>query len=221
LQELLEEIEKLTADSKRNALRAKCSKFTVDASETDLLSLFEHMLKEERKPQLLRYLWCFGRREMPRLEPRVLLMAESQDKDIRHATISALALVVHDDVRALATHMLEASSTEGLELFKHNFCAGDFDYIAARLTILSDNDIAHSACSDLLNVCETNKSPEALGCLVWIYENTPCSACRGYAVNALITLNILPSELAEECKYDCNEETREEVVKYLKLAFLH
>lgn len=211
LQEFLEQIEALTLESKTSAMRSVSRQLARQASDADILTLFGHMLSEKRKPQILRYLWCFSHRDMPRLEPEILELMQSSDELIRFNAINAFSRIRSEKLRELAITMLNAGNMEAIALFENNFREGDFAYIASRLTVTQDREDMHSACSDLLDVCEKNKAPDALGCLVWIYENTPCSACRSYAVNGLIALNILPDFIKEECRYDCNDETRDAV----------
>ena len=164
--------------------------------------MFEHMLQETRKEQFVRYLWGFSKREMPRLEPSVLKLAESEDTAIRDAAISALAI-----------KLMESGNLDGLELLQYNWREGDYPVIEALLFTPSDNTILHCATSNLIDIYDANESPETAALLLWVYENTPCSMCREMAVKRLVELNALPVKLKHECRYDCSEHTRTEVKK--------
>lgn len=58
---------------------------------------------------------------------------------------------------------------------------------------------------------EKNLSPGAEWCLMWCYEQSPCSMCRGGAVRSLLEIGTLPEWMREECRYDCYSVTREAV----------
>lgn len=95
-----------------------------------------------------------------------------------------------------------------MALFENNYRDGDFATIESRLSITEVREKMHSVCMDLQDVCKANRTSAAGGCLLWIYENTPCSMCRLYAVEMLVDMHLLPERLKEECLHDCSEDIR-------------
>jgi hypothetical protein len=213
LEELLAQIEALTPDCKRIALGGLCFRFGRHATEEELLTLLDKMLRETRREQLLRYLWCFSRGKMPRLDQAVFRLAESEDETIRDAAIQALVPLCHEAVRQFAVSLLKAGKLQGIKLFTNNFQTGDYDVLFSHLRVMENRDKMHWICADIRDVCKANKSPDALACLLFAYENTHCSHCRGWVVELLLELNILPEEVKQECRYDCSPDTRAEVGK--------
>jgi hypothetical protein len=52
---------------------------------------------------------------------------------------------------------------------------------------------------------------ESRAVLLRLYEDVPCSYCRGTAVSNLVASGGLPDWMAEECRYDAEPETVEYV----------
>lgn len=65
---------------------------------------------------------------------------------------------------------------------------------------------AHSLCWSLLDIVEGNASKALLPLLKWAYETNPCSKCRLRTVELLHDLGGLPSDMAQECRFDAVEE---------------
>lgn len=65
---------------------------------------------------------------------------------------------------------------------------------------------------DVKDLFDRAPAPEAVEVLLELYERGPCASCRKYVVKHLIALDALPAELAEECRFDANEDVRALVV---------
>ncbi len=75
-----------------------------------------------------------------------------------------------------------------------------------------DREVRHGLGMDLRNFWKKhpNKATE-VGMLLTVYENSPCSECREFALTRLIKLKALPKHIREECAYDSNETIRESI----------
>ena len=72
----------------------------------------------------------------------------------------------------------------------------------------SSNDL-HSLASDALKFVKAHPDPaNGPAILLRVYESTPCAHCRKIAVQQMIELRCLPPEIAEECRFDANDEIR-------------
>jgi hypothetical protein len=59
---------------------------------------------------------------------------------------------------------------------------------------------------------------ESRAVLLRLYEDVPCSFCRGTAVSNLVASGGLPDWIAEECRYDAEAETADEVEQRAPVA---
>lgn len=96
----------------------------------------------------------------------------------------------------------------GVALLVNNFDADDFSMCAGHLARLDDADEAHHLVGELLDLCEAHLGDEALDCLLYVYEYSPCSTCRRRAVKALTDTITAPVWVLTECALDADPETR-------------
>lgn len=90
-----------------------------------------------------------------------------------------------------------------------NYEAGDHRLLEPLLTsFVADADQTHWFCMDLLRIFETNRSDDAKASMLFVYERTPCASCRQDSVKVMHVLGVLPASVADECRYDSEEETR-------------
>jgi hypothetical protein len=181
--------------------------------------LFEKMLTEQRTPQLLRYLWLFERRAVPRLDQKLFNMATSEDKKIRRAALEVLSIIQHPDVRAFAIQILKDEDStilrRAIEVIANDYESDEITLIMAALDKLSEASEIHDVGFALLKLAKQHQHPELKHALLWMYENTPCSYCRLHTVELLIERNEASHDLLEECRWDSMEETRELAEKTL------
>jgi hypothetical protein len=123
----------------------------------------------------------------------------------------ALAAVEHPAVRAFALELLRRGHRldNAFGLFEWNYLPGDHLAIMDALTAHQmDRETLHGAGLDLRKVFEDRETAECRDVLMWVYENTPCSLCRGEAVKILAASKCLPEAVIRECLDDCSVETR-------------
>lgn len=207
LDTVLEQIEKATRHS------YPLIRFGKYAEEKEIEHINERLIIETRREQLIRYLWVFRNRKMPKLDSRLLNWAEqSQDEEMQEAAISSLAKNQDDSIRNLAIKLLqkqpESIYLSAIELLINNYRSGDFQLVESVLTVCEERAFNHAVGCDLIDLTQAQKSLELVNCLLWVYQNTPCTYCRREAVEILIELKQMPEALLKECLHDCSSEIR-------------
>jgi hypothetical protein len=194
--------------------------FAKYAVKAELNLVFEKFLGETRKEQVVRYLWIFRKREVPRLDDKLFQLAMSDDEDIRTATVEALKNCQDSSIRNLAIDFSKNQDDElaiySVGLFIKNYQYGDNRFIESILPRIKDEDIKHFVCMDLIKIFERNKVDELLTSLLWAYENTPCAYCRKKIVKALVNSSLMPPKLVDECQFDCVKDIRDLARKYTR-----
>ena len=191
--------------------KSRFIRFGKIASNEEIKILYKKMLNEERPAQLERYLWIFRRRELPVLEDKLFELCCSKKKDICSAAITALSHSSYKKVRDFAIKIIKSTKEFPLEiimLFINNYKNGDATHIERALFESEDTEKAFSLSYYILKVFEKNPDRTMLKCLLWVYDNTPCAHCRLHAVELLFENNILPTDVKQECQFDCNGEIR-------------
>ncbi|NER36373.1 MAG: hypothetical protein F6J93_20725 [Oscillatoria sp. SIO1A7] len=182
------------------------------ASDGEIEYLFERLLAETRREQLLRYLWLFRKREFPRLDDRLFELAASDDEEIQHAAIVGLAHTKDTSIRNLANRLLREKPRSichrALKLYNKNYEPEDCQLIESVLTLWEDSDWLHDIAFDLIHFIKAQEDPQLANLLFWAYERTPCAICRQYVVEDLLKRKQAPETLLQECFWDGDKEIR-------------
>ncbi|AFY58354.1 hypothetical protein Riv7116_5993 [Rivularia sp. PCC 7116] len=190
------------------------------AVEAELNLVFEKFLDETRKEQIVRYLWIFRTREVPRLDNKLFQLAMSDDGDIRTAAVATLKFCQDSSIRNLAIDLSKNQDEEiaicSVGLFIKNYQSGDNRFIESILPRINDEDTKHFVCMDLIKIFERHEVDELLTSLLWAYENTPCTHCREKIVKALIASRLIPQRLVDECQFDCVQDVRHLAREYTR-----
>ncbi|NJD05548.1 MAG: hypothetical protein FIA97_03490 [Methylococcaceae bacterium] len=192
------------------------------ATAEELERIFHRLLSEQHEPTLVRLLWVFRRAPLPQLDPAFFDWANSQSEPLRAAAITALSRARDEKIHQLAlekvaSHALVEADNEALGLFLNNYRAGDADAIIDALRSIAPNeDDAHSLGLSVLELAKKHQDPALGGALMWTYENTPCSTCRGSAIEQLDRVGQLTESLAAECRFDADERARDVANRWLK-----
>lgn len=80
--------------------------------------------------------------------------------------------------------------------------------IEALLREPMDVDDLHHFGMGVRHLLEVHCPKEAEHSLLLLYENGPCSLCRGEFVEHLIALQRLPDWMRSECRFDASTEIR-------------
>ena len=118
----------------------------------------------------------------------------------------------HSSVRDLAYRLLkerpEALERDVIRLFNRNYLPGDHLIIETALSVVQDRESIHSLGLDVIDLAESQLHPELTTSLEWVYEGTPCSNCREYALSALLARDRATDARLQECLWDCSTDTQ-------------
>lgn len=179
------------------------------ASDDQREAAFRALL-DTRQPERARRLFnCFARTGVPRLDQRLLGWLDQGDPALRRTAVKALAPLKHPDLRNTAKRLLgEGDIANGLALLVNNFVQGDFAIVEDCLSRPGPADELHRVMGELLRLSEHASADEAPGCLLYVYEHSPCSTCRKHAVQALIDRKAVPEWVLAESALDADPDTR-------------
>lgn len=193
------------------------------ATQEELEVVYNRLVSEPNEQVCLRLLWVFRRVAMPRLHPRVWEFVKSSNEQLRNAAFTALAQIKDLSIGEFARQKLRIGesieeNTELLDLFLHNYQPEDGDIIyAAMQKVKAESENVHGIGLSILNICDKNEAPDLYEALKWVYEYGPCSICRKSAVEHMITLKRIESEVVEECLFDVDEDLQK-VVRELQAS---
>jgi len=171
--------------------------------------VFAALLAEQTPEHVGRLLRCFGKIGVPQYDARILPWLFCTDMEVRWAAVQAVAQLSHFELRKAALRLIaEGDVTNGVRLLAANFESEDWSMCARRLEPSDDAEHHHSLGTHLLELCAAHPYPEALDCLLYVYEFSPCPTCRRRAVSAMIAIGIAPTWLLEESSFDADPETR-------------
>ena len=183
------------------------------ASDGEIEYLFERLLAETRREQLMRYLWLFRKREFPRLNDRLFELAARDDEEIQVAAIVGLAHTKDASIRNLANSLFREKPNSicrrALQLYKKNYEPEDYQLIEESvLNVSEDSDLLHDIAFDLIRFIQAQDDPQLANLLFWAYERTSCAICRKYLVEDLLKRKQAPESLLQECFWDGDKGIR-------------
>lgn len=141
--------------------------------------------------------------------PRLIARWREQPLELPSPWQYILSHATHPELRELGLELLERNVDAAVDLLDLNAMAEDVP--ALRKAVLEakvdHEDIVHSIGMSLKSIAR--RIPEAEPLVAWIYENTPCSFCRGDAFGQLLEANLATTAMIQECLFDCDPGTRE------------
>ncbi len=200
----------LAAAAAQGMYRSAYRSFGMYASDDELATVLQHLLAATTPEHCLRLLWVFANTALPRLEPRLLELAEHTDLQVRQAAQEALSHTRDPALARLARKHLadtafSVSDSALLGLFNKNLAHGDDELILARLDKLTCSDFdMHQFTCRLVDIGEEAEPAAVVSLAEWAYQRTPCSVCRRHAVERLQAIAMLSPAIAEECGFDAN-----------------
>lgn len=185
------------------------------ASDADIDRAVDGLVTAQTPREQHAHLRIFSRRRFPGDIRLLLSLVNVEDGNVDLAALTALSQISEPSVRDLAFELINTRAKQrgrAIELLLRNFKPGDHSVALQWFEAEDDAEARHSMGSDLIELCEMHpdKSVEA-GMMRTLYEQGPCSFCRGNAVRKLIELNALGNDLRTECAYDSDEDIREMV----------
>ncbi len=162
------------------------------------------------------HLRIFGRRRFP-LDIHVLLnLVDAEQERVGFAALKALSQITHPAVRELAFRLIETRARwrgEAIELLAQNFSDGDHAIALRWFEAEEDLETRHALGFDLIDLWKRYPDENTeVPMLRALYEQGPCSFCRGNAVRRLIERGALTEQLRSECSFDANHDIRELVM---------
>lgn len=185
------------------------------ASDADIERAVDGLVTAQNPREQHAHLRIFSRRRFPGDIRLLLSLVKVEEERVDLAALTALSQISDPTVRELAFQLVNTRAKRRgrvIELLLRNFHPGDHSVALQWFEAEDDAEARHSMGSDLIELCEMHpdKSFEA-GMMRALYEQGPCSFCRGNAVRKLIELNALGNDLRTECAYDSDEDIREMV----------
>ena len=155
------------------------------------------------------YLRLFSRRRFPEKPQQLLRWARSSNWRVSWPATMAMGRMKEAFVREFALERLRDGDTNGVRLLRSNYEPGDLAMIEPLLSEALEDERTHDLGLSVLDIIGENDIPpeESRAVLVLIYERTPCSMCRGSAVEKLVEAGQAPSWIAEECRFDADPDT--------------
>jgi len=136
---------------------------------------------------------------------------------IRHPAVRAYALTRRE--KMTASNLIKDSTL--FDMWMTNYLPQDADELTAHVKSIADAEVLHWGTFTLLHESPGINMPDEL--LYYLYENNPCSLCRGKALELIIAKNTSkPNEQSkkyiQECLWDCNMKTRSDALAEVNKA---
>ena len=215
-------VEKPTAASEYAVLKAKVEQGTckffprawvVGASESEIQRVAEDLLAEADETRAMAYLTAFRSRPFPGDPTRLFLLLRSANRRVDYRAADALALIHHPAIRSFSLQLIAQGQPDlGTRLHRRSYRDRDLVLVRTQLDRLAPDADAYdgvglSALSLIKNI--TEPQGEARAILLHLYENEPCSLCRGTAVDLLVAMNGIPNWISQEGRYDAEPSIAE------------
>ncbi|MCL1911880.1 MAG: HEAT repeat domain-containing protein [Leptospirales bacterium] len=138
----------------------------------------------------------------------------SDSEDLRRVVAEALSRFKDKRIRALVPQLFNYGDVENaLVLLEPYFEIEDESLM--RKYILSSKKITYTIIRCIIDIYKKNKSNTCGDILLHFYKNVECTHCRCDIVEMMISHDVIPQNILNECLYDSYEETRELAEKKL------
>ncbi len=187
----------------------------LEAADEELALVAADLLAESDPLRQRHYLWLFRKRVFPLDFHSLLPLVRREDRRLSSAATAALANITHPDIREFALRLLPEPlwRDQAVDLMTANPGPDDFALLAYWLQ-RTEADLMHWMDISSRGYAEAHYSAAAIPCLLFLYENTPCSLCRGAAVRMLAKHDTLPEWMPQECLHDADSDTRQVAANY-------
>ncbi len=191
------------------------------ADQADLQVVLQRLWATREPGIIATLLRVFSARALPEFDARLIGLCRHSHDEVRRRAFGALEPNTHPLVREFALTELRNGVQEGsvVALFTNNYQPGDEQRILEAMELPDDECELHWLLMDVFKVLEKNPEADCSRLGVIGYTFTPCENCRLDAVRLLLSQQVLPKWLREECLSDSNKECRELVEKATNLSF--
>lgn len=180
------------------------------ATDSDLEQSLDALVVEKVPARQRAWLLVFSRRAMPRFEPRVLELLDSEDVDVASQAHVALGHVEHAEVRRAAIERLESGRCDWqtVSLLVSNYRHEDEPLLVRNLPDRGDRENLHELAGMIEKLVAKHGTAAESSLLAWCYEHGGCVNCREKSVKNMLELDCLPDTIVDECRFDCSEHIR-------------
>lgn len=203
----------LKAEVERGARKYFPPAWIKNASQAEIDCAAEDLIAEADEAKVMAYLTVFRSRAFPGDPTRLFPLLGSANRRVEFGAARALARVSHPAIRSFALHLIaERRYGVGTRLLRSSYGDGDLVLFRALLDqLVPDEDAYHGVGLSALSIikCMAEMSEETRAILLHLYENEPCSLCRGHAVDLLAAAGGIPDWMAEEGRYDAEPSIAE------------
>jgi hypothetical protein len=181
------------------------------ADPADLERVLQRLWSSQNQKVIANLLRVFSNRALPHFDARLIGLCQHADADVKRRAFNALEKNAHPLVREFALAELEKGMRTGsfAGLFINNYEAGDEERILEAMQFPDDECELHWFLMDVIKVLEQNPEADCSRLGIVAYALTPCENCRLHAFRRLLSQQVAPEWLKEECLHDSCEECRQ------------
>jgi len=195
------------------------------ANEEDLDYAFDKMISTDNPLRKTILLMTFYYRPFPRMEASLLELLDSEYEYLAWTvgvvfSQSSHALIREKSLKALESNPPQKNWFLGFKWAENSFQREDVPLLETSLLtkkIPNDHDL-EIAGIHLKSIYKRLPGEHFKTIFLWLYEHNPCSYCREEIVEILIENHWITPEILEECRNDCDSDTRELAEKQLALS---
>jgi len=180
----------------------------MQASASDLDVILEQLWIEQNPTIIVSLLQVFSIRPMHCFDFRLINLCSHADKNVQRRAFNVVCENSHPVIRTFAIAQIR-QNTLGISpvgLLIKNFEKGDEQRILDQVELPEDPCERHWMLMDLRKMLEANESADSSKLGQIAYFHNPCQMCRFSAARLLFRHGNVPTWLAEECRFDAEEE---------------
>ncbi|MGB0954041.1 MAG: hypothetical protein ACPG31_12540 [Planctomycetota bacterium] len=179
------------------------------ANEIQQQQLQESLPSELEEEQLERWLAICERKGFPIFRAEYLDLAMHPSMAIQESAIICLAHEEAVELRSLGLNKMESGAwSQAIQLLRKNGLAEDADRFIRSAPKLEVDFQAHWLCMRMKGAMEENPAFHDIRIAIYCYEYNPCMHCREGIVELMQEWETLPDWIAEECRFDAEEDVR-------------
>ena len=176
-------------------------------------------MSTEDKDHLQKMLRLFWKKPFPNEPDRLIELAQNEDEELSYSAMRAMHSTVSPLIRDLALKFASEGRMvhEIPGLLIKNYQDGDDMLVTELLKIQLDDFEYHNINMYARELFEAHPEADCQQAMLLIYENNPCSLCRGSALSLLTKSGKeIPASILIEAAWDCDLNIREEIVALTK-----
>ncbi len=192
-----------------NLYNASLSRMAPSLTEEQVLLVANLWLEEREHRKGLNYAKLFDAREFPLPPATIIKLVRDGDAPVQFQNV--LSWIDSPEVREFALELINSGDYRGFLSGACSWTDGDIQGLSHHLTkfgALTRGEL-HRLCMELLTMCKEWNPDERIDMLTWVYEQSPCSMCRGGATRRLVDDQTLPAVYWQELEFDAESGNRD------------